>query len=48
MPMTPAAFIAKWKRAELSERAASQEHFLDLCKLLGVKTPATPEQTSRI
>ncbi|MFI4892642.1 MAG: class I SAM-dependent DNA methyltransferase [Phycisphaerales bacterium JB058] len=38
--MTPAAFIAKWKRAELSERAASQEHFLDLCKLLGVKTPA--------
>ena len=40
MPMTPAAFIAKWNRAELSERAASQEHFLDLCKLLGVKTPA--------
>ena len=38
--MDPAKFIAKWNRAELSERAASQEHFLDLCKPLGVKTPA--------
>lgn len=33
-------FIAKWTRAELSERAASQEHFIDLCHLLGQPTPA--------
>lgn len=34
------AFISKWSKAQLSEQAASQEHFLDLCRLLGVKTPA--------
>jgi hypothetical protein len=36
--MTPARFIAKWSRSELSERAASQEHFIDLCRLLGQPT----------
>jgi hypothetical protein len=29
-PFTPQKFIAKWRNVELSERAASQEHFLDL------------------
>ena len=38
--MTPHEFIAKWKPAELKERAACQEHFLDLCRMLGQKTPA--------
>ena len=38
--MTPHEFIAKWKPAELKERAACQEHFLDLCRLLGQKSPA--------
>ncbi|RMH30957.1 MAG: class I SAM-dependent DNA methyltransferase, partial [Planctomycetota bacterium] len=38
--MEVAAFISKWSKVQLSERAASQEHFLDLCRLLGVKTPA--------
>ena len=33
-------FIKKWRRAELKERSASQEHFIDLCRLLGEKTPA--------
>jgi hypothetical protein len=32
--MTPQQFIAKWKRANLSERSAAQQHFLDLCELL--------------
>jgi hypothetical protein len=32
-PVTIAEFIAKWKKAELKERAAAQEHFLDLCYL---------------
>ena len=38
--MDTPTFIAKWSKAKLSERAASQEHFIDLCRLLGVQTPA--------
>jgi len=38
--MTPDAFIAKWTGATLSERAAAQSHFIDLCRLLGEPTPA--------
>ena len=38
--LTPDAFIAKWRRSELKERSASQEHFIDLCRLLGEPTPA--------
>jgi len=33
-------FIAKWHKVELKERSAAQEHFLDLCRLLGHPTPA--------
>jgi hypothetical protein len=33
--MTPHEFIAKWRAANLSERSACQQHFLDLCDLLG-------------
>ncbi len=32
--MTPQEFIAKWRRANLSERSACQQHFLDLCEIL--------------
>ncbi|MFI4860925.1 MAG: type IIL restriction-modification enzyme MmeI, partial [Phycisphaerales bacterium JB063] len=38
--MTPAAFVAKWRDNTLSERSASQQHFIDLCRLLGQPTPA--------
>lgn len=38
--MTPQEFVAKWKRANLSERSACQQHFLDLCDVLGQPTPA--------
>lgn len=38
--MTPAEFISKWSDATLRERQGSQEHFLDLCRLLGQPTPA--------
>ena len=37
--MTPTAFIAKWRANARNERAAAQEHFLDLCALLGEPTP---------
>jgi hypothetical protein len=43
--MTPQLFIAKWKPAELKERAACQEHFLDLCRPLGQPTPAEADPT---
>ena len=38
--MTPQQFIDKWSPAELKERAACQEHFLDLCRVLDQPTPA--------
>ena len=38
--VTPSDFIAKWRPSELKERSASQEHFIDLCRLLGEPTPA--------
>jgi hypothetical protein len=42
MPLTlsPQDFIAKWRYAELKERSAAQEHFIDLCRLVGHPTPA--------
>jgi hypothetical protein len=40
MSMTPQEFIHKWRPSQLRERQASQEHFLDLCRLLGEPTPA--------
>jgi len=43
--LTPAQFVAKWRRVELSERAASQEHFIDLCRVLGQPTPAEHDAT---
>jgi type II restriction/modification system DNA methylase subunit YeeA len=38
--MNPEQFKAKWKRANLTERSASHQHFLDLCDLLGESKPA--------
>jgi hypothetical protein len=43
--MTAAEFIAKWGKAELKERSAAQEHFLDLCALFGHPTPAQADPT---
>ena len=43
--MTPGAFIAKWRASELKESSASQEHFIDLCRLLDEPTPAEGDPT---
>ena len=43
--LTAAEFIAKWSAVALSERAAAQEHFIDLCRLLGEPTPAEADPT---
>jgi hypothetical protein len=37
--MTPAEFALKWMGSTASERAAAQEHFIDLCRMLGIPTP---------
>ena len=43
--MTPEIFITKWRAVELKERSAAQEHFIDLCRLLGELTPAEADPT---
>ena len=43
--MTPQDFVAKWKKAGLSQRSACQQHFLDLCELLGQPKPAEVDPT---
>ncbi len=37
--LTPSEFAAKWGGSTRNERAAAQEHFIDLCRMLGVPTP---------
>lgn len=38
--MKIAEFVTKWSDATLRERQGSQEHFIDLCRVLGQPTPA--------
>jgi hypothetical protein len=37
--LIPQDFVAKWKRVTSRERQATQEHFIDLCHLVGHETP---------
>jgi hypothetical protein len=43
--MTPHDFVRKWRGVELKERSASQTHFLDLCRLLGIDDPVAEDKT---
>ena len=43
--MTPYEFITKWRASTLTERSASQQHFLDLCELLNEPKPAEADPT---
>jgi len=43
--MTPYEFIAKWRATTLTERSASQQHFLDVCELLDEPKPASADPT---
>lgn len=45
--MSPAEFLAKWSRVSLSERASYQQHFLDLCALVGHEPPAKLDPTGQ-
>lgn len=42
---SPQEFVAKWRSTSLRERAAAQEHFIDLCRLVGHQTPAEADPT---
>ena len=39
--------IAKWRKVELKERSAAQEHFIDLCHVFEHPTPAAYDQLPR-
>ncbi len=44
-PLSLPEFVERWKASTLSERAASQSHFIDLCEVLGQPHPAATDQT---
>lgn len=43
--LSPQEFVAKWRHITLKERSAAQEHFIDLCRLVGHETPAESDPT---
>lgn len=43
--MTPREFAAKWSGSTRTERAAAQEHFIDICRMLDVSTPNDADPT---
>jgi hypothetical protein len=45
--LTPRAFAQKWGDNETKEKAASQEHFIDLCRMLGEPTPNEADPTGQ-
>ena len=43
--LSAAEFAARWRENARRERASSQEHFIDLCHVLGVPTPNEADPT---
>ncbi len=43
--ISPQEFVSSWGNVELTERASSQPHFIDLCRLLGQPTPTEADPT---
>ena len=43
--LSPAEFATKWMGSTRTERAAAQEHFIDLCRMIGVATPNEADPT---
>ena len=43
--LTPAAFAQKWRGSTTTEKAAAQEHFIDLCRMVGEPTPHEADPT---
>jgi hypothetical protein len=40
-------FIAKWRSADLTERATAQSHYRDLCDVLGEEAPTDAKGASK-
>ncbi len=40
-------FIQKWRGTELTEKSASHEHFIDLCRVFDHPTPAEQDQSGK-
>ena len=38
--LSPQEIVHKWRDVTLKERSAAQEHFIDMCRLVGYGTPA--------
>src|SRR6266545_4518696 len=47
MPLTPQDFVSKWKRVTAREKQTYQEHFIDLCHLVGHQTPNDYDPTGK-
>src|SRR5271166_5473423 len=45
MPLTALEFVTRWKPITLTERAAAQSHFIDLCEVLELPHPVAADQT---
>jgi type I restriction-modification system DNA methylase subunit len=43
--LAPEKFIERWQHATLSERASYQQHFGDVCHLIGAQTPIEADPT---
>jgi hypothetical protein len=47
-PPSLAQFIARWQHTTLSERAAAQSHFIELCRVLGQPEPVQSDTSGAI
>jgi len=45
--LSPHEFAKKWQDSRLKERSGSQEHFTDLCRMLGHATPGQADPEGR-
>jgi hypothetical protein len=45
--LSPQDFVSKWRHITLKESSAAQEHFIDLCRLVGHETPAEADPTGQ-
>jgi len=45
--LTAQQFVEKWRRVHIKERSGYQEHFTDLCRLVGHPTPAEDDPTGQ-
>lgn len=45
--LSPRDFVDKWRKATVKERAGYQEHFIDLCRLVGHPTPVEDDPTGQ-